>query len=172
MPRRLSSREAYPGSAVPYGRLVVFLLIFHVPVAAAQFSAGSTGLELHAGYGGGGLHPDGLVGGGVNYGLSPAVEGTAFLTAVTSRSEGRAVFGGAGVRLTMRQGAVRPYLAAGPLLALRSYDEDSLGGFASLGLDTALPGADGRWRAFVEGRAMHDGGDWTQIVGGVRVAVR
>lgn len=165
-------RRALPGCAVPCGRLAFFILLFHVPAAAAQYSAARASLELHAGYGGGGTHSDGLIGGGLSYSFGATVEGTTFLTAVIARPEGRAVFGGAGVRLTLLHGAVRPYLAGGPLLAMRSYAQDQLGGFASLGLAAAIAGPDQRWWAFMEGRAMRGGGSWTQLVGGLRLTIR
>jgi hypothetical protein len=142
-----------------------------VPAAGAQISPHSLALELHAGYGGGGIHPDGLVGGGLTYRFGTHFEGTGFMTAVVARSSGRAVFAGAGLRLLPTRGSVRPYLAVGPLLATREYTKGNLGEFASLGLEAALDQAHRRWRLFVEGRAMHGGGSWAQLVAGVRATV-
>jgi hypothetical protein len=142
-----------------------------VPAARAQTSPHGLALELHVGYGGGGSHPDELVGGGLTYRFSPYVEGTGFMTAVVARSSGRAVFAGAGLRLIPTRGRFRPYLAFGPLLAVRAYTVGHLGEFASLGLEAALDNPARRWRLFVEGRAMHGGNSWTQLVGGVRATV-
>lgn len=138
-----------------------------VTTASAQGPLGRFALELHAGYGGGGLHPDGLFGGGVTYHLSSRVDASSFMTAVTARPEGRAVFAGLGLRVGLK-GAVRPYLEAGPLLSIRSYATGRLGTFGKLGLEAALQPDTGPWRLFVEGRAMDAGGSWTQVVAGVR----
>jgi hypothetical protein len=93
------------------------------------------------------------------------------MTAVIARSSGRAVFAGAGLRLIPTRGRIRPYLAVGPLLAVRAYTVGHLGEFASLGLEAALDNPARRWRLFVEGRAMHGGDSWTQLVGGVRATL-
>lgn len=65
-----------------------------VPAARAQTSPHGLALELHAGYGGGGTHPDELVCGWLTYRFGAQLEGTGFVTAVVARSSGRAVFAG------------------------------------------------------------------------------
>ena len=81
------------------------------------------------------------------------------------------MFGGVGVRLTPLQGGVRPYLAVGPLLAVLLC-RGPLSGFAAAGLEAAIAGLISAGWQFVEGRAMQGGGSWTQLVGGVRAAIR
>ncbi len=139
-----------------------------VSAAQSQNVGHRFGLELHVGYGGGGLHDDGLVGGGLAYGLGRRLEALGFLTAVAARPEGRTVFGGLGLRLSPWTGIVRPYLGVGPLLTMRAYDEGHLGTFGSIGLEAALERRTRRWRVFAEGRAMYGGGSWSQVVAGVR----
>jgi hypothetical protein len=136
-----------------------------ISIARPQTEPRGFGLEVHAGYGGGGLHPDELVGGGLTYHLGLHSDATGFLTAVVARPGGRTVFAGLGVRVGPLRGAVRPYLAVGPLLTIRAYAEDHLGAFGNLGVEAPL---ERRWRVFVEGRLMGGGGSWTQLVGGVR----
>jgi hypothetical protein len=135
--------------------------------ASAQSSLRGFALELHTGYGGGGRHPDGLLGAGLIYHLDPHLDATGFMTAVAARPEGRAVFAGLGFRVGLK-GAIRPYVEAGPLLSIRSYAAGRLGTFGKLGLEAALQPHGGPWRVFVEGRAMEAGGSWTQLVAGVR----
>lgn len=139
-----------------------------VSVARSQNMGHRFGLELHVGYGGGGLHDDELLGGGLAYELGRRFEILGFLTAVAARPEGRTVFAGLGLRLSPWTGIVRPYLGVGPLLTIRSYDEGHLGTFGSVGLEAALERRTRRWRVFAEGRAMHGGGTWSQVVAGVR----
>jgi hypothetical protein len=138
-----------------------------VTTAWPQTALRGFALEVHTGYGGGGRHPDGLLGGGLTYHLGPHVDATSFMTAVAARPEGRAVFGGLGLRVGLK-GAVRPYAEAGPLLSVRSYAAGRLGTFGKLGLEAALEPNTGPWRLFVEGRAMKADGSWTQVVAGIR----
>jgi hypothetical protein len=138
-----------------------------VPIASAQRPLGGFALELHTGYGGGGRHPDGLLGGGLIYHLDSRLDASGFMTAVTARPEGRAVFAGLGLRVGLR-GAIRPYVEAGPLLSIRSYAPGRLGTYGRLGLEAALQPHSGPWRVFVEGRVMEAGGSWGQIVAGIR----
>jgi hypothetical protein len=137
----------------------------------AQTPAGGGSLELHAGYGGGGTHPDGLVGGSIAYRFAANLDAIGFVTAVTARPTGRAVFVAPGLRLTPVSSAVRPYLAVGPLFVLRSYDVGHLGGFASLGVETVIAGPPRDWELFAEGRTMRGGSWWSQLVGGVRATI-
>jgi hypothetical protein len=135
--------------------------------ASAQNPLRGFALELHSGYGGGGRHSDGLLGGGLIYHLDSRVDAAGFMTAVAARPEGRAVFAGLGLRLGLG-GAIRPYVEAGPLLSVRSYAAGQLGTFAKVGVDAALEPRSGPWRVFLEGRAMEAGGSWTQVVAGIR----
>jgi hypothetical protein len=138
-----------------------------VTTASAQGPLGGFALELHSGYGGGGRHPDGLLGGGLIYHLDSRLDATGFMTAVVARPEGRAVFAGLGLRVGMGK-AIRPYVEAGPLLSVRSYAAGQLGTFGKIGVDAALEPRSGPWRVFLEGRAMEAGGRWTQVVAGIR----
>jgi hypothetical protein len=138
-----------------------------VATASAQRPSGGFALELHAGYGGGGRHLDGLLGGGLIYRLDSRLDASGFLTAVAARPEGRAVFAGLGLRIGWT-GAIRPYAEAGPLLSIRSYAAGRLGTYGRLGLEAPLQPHSGPWRVFVEGRAMKAGGSWGQIVAGIR----
>jgi hypothetical protein len=149
---------------------VLFVLAASQPISAAgaQAHRPGFGLELHVGYGGGGLHRDHLVGGGIGYRFGAHLEMTGFLTAVVARPGGRAVFGGLAPRVFPTGGTVRPYVTAGPLLALRAYTRNRIGEFAGGGVEVVLDRSNGYWRVFVEGRAMHGGGSWGQVVGGVR----
>jgi hypothetical protein len=137
-----------------------------VPTASAQSPLRGFALELHTGFGGGGRHPDGLLGGGLIYHLGSHLDATGFMTAVAARPEGRAVFAGSGLRLGLG-GAIRPYVEAGPLLSVRSYAAGRLGTYGKLGVDAALESRS-PWRVFLEGRAMEAGGSWTQVVAGIR----
>jgi hypothetical protein len=138
-----------------------------VTTASAQSPLGGFALELHTGYGGGGRHPDGLLGGGLIYHLDSRLDATGFMTAVAARPEGRAVFSGLGLRVGLG-GAIHPYVEAGPLLGVRSYAAGQLGTFAKVGVDAALEPDSGPWRVFLEGRAMEAGGSWAQVVAGIR----
>jgi hypothetical protein len=149
---------------------VLLLLAANQPISpgGAQTHQPGFGLELHVGYGGGGLHRDHLVGGGIGYRFGAHVEMAGFLTAVVARPGGRAVFGGLGPRVFPTGATVRPYLTAGPLLALRAYTRNRIGHFAGGGVEVVLDRSTRYWRFFAEGRAMHGGGSWGQVVGGVR----
>lgn len=151
--------------------LAVLALLFLGSNAVAQTPHARAALELHLGYGGGGSHLDELVGGALSYRFAPNLDGIGLLTAVVARPPGRAVFAAVGLRLIPERGPVRPYLAVGPLVALRSYDEGHLGGFAGLGLEAVIAGPPRNWGLFVEGRTMQGGGSWTQLVGGVRTTI-
>jgi hypothetical protein len=141
---------------------------FLAATAWPQTTPRGLGVEVHAGYGGGGLHADALVGGGLGYHLGPRFEATGFLSALAARPEGRVVFAGLGLRVAPLGGMIRPYLEAGPLLRKRSYAADHVGTFGHIGLEAALERRPRPWRVFVEGRVMGGGGSWTQVVGGVR----
>lgn len=140
------------------------------PISAArgQIPARGLGLELHVGYGGGGLHQDELVGGGLGYRFGAHAEMAVFATAVVARPGGRAVFGGLGPRVLVPHGSLRLYLTAGALLAYRAYTPDHIGQFAGAGLEVVLDQSRRYWRVFAEGRVMRGGGSWSQVVGGVR----
>jgi hypothetical protein len=151
--------------------MAVLLLLPLTSIAHAQAPAGSTALELHVGYGGGGLHPDELVGAGVSYRFWAKLDGIGFITAVVAQPTGRAVFTGMGLRLNALRGSVRPYIAVGPLVAMRSYAKGRLGEFGSLGLEVVVAGRPWHWGFFLEGRTLHGRGRWTQLVGGVRATI-
>jgi hypothetical protein len=153
-------------------RPLLMAMLLNAPVAAptawSQSPGHRFGLELHVGHGGGGLHNDELVGGGLAYRLGRRLEAAGFLTAVAARPEGRTVFAGLGLRFSPWTGVVRPYLGVGPLVTVRAYTEGHLATFESLGLEAALERRARRWRVFAEGRVVHGGGDWGQVVAGVR----
>jgi hypothetical protein len=138
-----------------------------VTTASAQNHLRGFALELHTGYGGGGRHPDGLLGGGLTYHLDSRLDAAGFMTAVAARPDGRAVFAGLGLRVGLG-GAIHPYVEAGPLLSIRSYAAGRLGTFGKVGVDAALEPRSGPWRVFLEGRAMEAGGSWAQVVAGIR----
>jgi hypothetical protein len=115
----------------------------------AQTHQPGFGLELHVGYGGGGLHRDHLAGGGIDYRFGAHLEMLGFLTAVVARPGGRAVFGGLGPRVFPTGGTVRPYLTGGPLLASRANtarrrELGPRGRWCALSLSSAR-----RWRGLV-----------------------
>jgi hypothetical protein len=149
---------------------VLLLLAANQPISpgGAQTHQPGFGLELHLGYGGGGLHRDHLVGGGIGYRFGAHLETMGFVTAVVARPGGRAVFGGLGPCVFPTGGTVRPYLTAGPLLAARAYTRNRIGHFAGGGVEGArsvqaiLAGLCGRAR-HARRRELGPGGRWCAL---------